>query len=222
MKKIFLLFFSLLGIAAFALAGCANQASTATGATAQPENASLSPATRLALGTLQLDSAGQEIPATQASELLTLWQAYQALSNSETTAQEELDALLDQIQAAMTTEQMHAIDQMELTSDTLTEALLASMPEPIQPSSDTQATDQNSANAGPGAGRPPDGGMAPDGAGGMAPDGAGGMADAGTGILTTADATGQETALDNNITPMLLNALIRMLETKVQAVSSGL
>jgi hypothetical protein len=70
--------------------------------------------TQLILGTLKLDGTDLEVSADQASELLTLWKAYKSLSTSDTTAQEELDAVISQIQDTMTTEQLDAIQAMDL------------------------------------------------------------------------------------------------------------
>jgi HEAT repeat protein len=52
-----------------------------------------------------------------------LWQAAQSLSNSDTAASIEVDAVLNQIQDAMSAEQVAAIAAMALTSDSLTELL---------------------------------------------------------------------------------------------------
>ena len=80
----------------------------------------LSAAAQLALGTLQLEDTEQAVDETQAATLLPLWQAYQTLSQSDTTAAVELEALAGQIQRAMTAEQVQAIADMGLTADTLT------------------------------------------------------------------------------------------------------
>ena len=54
-------------------------------------------AKRQALGTLKLEGTDQVVTASQAGQLLTLWQAYQSLSNSDTSSQVELEALVKQI-----------------------------------------------------------------------------------------------------------------------------
>jgi uncharacterized lipoprotein YajG len=78
---------------AFILAACSHSASTDT-PTAQSTaaNNNISTESRLAIGTLQLAGPEQDITTTQAGDLLTLWQAYQALSDSDTAAQVELEA----------------------------------------------------------------------------------------------------------------------------------
>lgn len=72
---------------------------------------------QLALGTLRLDESEQAVDETQAAELLPLWQAYQALSTSDSAAEVEVTALLGQIQGAMTNDQIEAIVAMQLTED---------------------------------------------------------------------------------------------------------
>lgn len=81
----------------------------------------LSVAGQLALGTIQLDETDLAVDETEAAGLLPLWQAYQSLSNSDTAAQAEIDAVLRQLQEAMTPEQVQAIAEMRLTEDSLNE-----------------------------------------------------------------------------------------------------
>lgn len=71
---------------------------------------------KLALGTFKLEHTDYPINADQAGALLPLWKAIRSLSESETSAAEELQAVLDQIQETMTPEQIAAIESMELTA----------------------------------------------------------------------------------------------------------
>jgi hypothetical protein len=73
----------------------------------------------LMLGTLKLDEVGLAPDSAQASELLLLWQAYQSLATSDTAASQEMEAVLKQIQQAMTDEQLAAIGGMDLDSEDL-------------------------------------------------------------------------------------------------------
>ena len=86
-------------------------------------NNALSPMGQLALGTLRLDDGELAVDEAQAAELLPLWQALQSLSNSQTTAQVELNAVVKQIQGTMSAEQVAAIAGMRLTEDALTEMM---------------------------------------------------------------------------------------------------
>ena len=75
---------------------------------------------QLAIGTVQLDDTELAVDGEQAAGLLTLWQAYQSLSSSDTTAEVELNAVLKQIQEMMTVDQIAAIADMQLTNEALT------------------------------------------------------------------------------------------------------
>lgn len=66
------------------------------------ESGGLSSVTRLALGAIMLEDTDQAVIASQASELVILWQAYQSLSNKDTTSHMELDKLVEQISGVMT------------------------------------------------------------------------------------------------------------------------
>lgn len=114
----------LLTLAACSAAG--GTAAPAAGASAPAlSDGDLSAEAQLALGTLQLEDTALAVDETQAATLLPLWQAYQSLANNDTTATVELSALVQQIQRAMTPEQVQAIADMKLTAGSLT-ALQAS------------------------------------------------------------------------------------------------
>ena len=71
--------------------------------------------TLLMLGTVMLEDTEYAVDANQASALLPLWKALRSLGESETTAQAELDAVISQIEDTMTSDQISAIESMELT-----------------------------------------------------------------------------------------------------------
>lgn len=83
------------------------------------ENA-LSVQGQLALGTVQLDETELAVDEAQAADLLPLWQALQSLQNSDTAAGIEIDAVLQQIQDTMSPDQIQAIADMALTTDSVT------------------------------------------------------------------------------------------------------
>lgn len=72
---------------------------------------------QLLLGTFALDDTAQAIEAEQAAELLPLWKAARALTGSETVAEDEMEAIFNQIQETMTPEQMAALAEMQLTRE---------------------------------------------------------------------------------------------------------
>lgn len=75
----------------------------------------LSVRNQLALGTLQLDGTANAITADQAKTLLTLWQALRGTTQSGAAAQAEVNALLGQIEGALTAQQLAAIKDLKLT-----------------------------------------------------------------------------------------------------------
>jgi hypothetical protein len=117
----------LLSILALALAGCGAAASASQAqSTAANGNGSssgfdvqMTDTTRLMLGTLKLKDVGLQPDAKEASQLLTLWQAYQSVVTSDTAAPAEADAVVKQIRATMTSQQLDAITGMNLTQDDL-------------------------------------------------------------------------------------------------------
>jgi hypothetical protein len=76
----------------------------------------LSVSSQLMLGTLLLEGTEQAVTPEQAATLLPLWQA---LQGGGVAIQAEIDAVLKQIEGAMTQEQLEAIAAMQLTQDDL-------------------------------------------------------------------------------------------------------
>lgn len=114
---------TLLALAA-ALAGCSGSA--ASTATARPDTYAssnidtsypdaMSARNQLALGTLRLDDTDNPVTPEQAATLLPLWQGVRGTLRSGASAQVEVNTLLGQIEAGMSTDQLAAIRAMQLT-----------------------------------------------------------------------------------------------------------
>jgi|GEM_PF-236511 len=73
--------------------------------------------TQLALGTLKLEDTELAVSQEQGAQLAFLWQAYGSLTRSGTAAEQEITALVNQIEGAMSAEQLKAIGDMHLTRD---------------------------------------------------------------------------------------------------------
>lgn len=71
---------------------------------------------QLTLGSLKLAETTTPITAEQAKSMLPLWQALLNMTRTGNSAQAEVNALLGQIEAAFTPEQLTAIRAMGLTS----------------------------------------------------------------------------------------------------------
>ena len=103
------------------LAGCAASAEPTgrAGGLSEGYEGALPVQTQLIVGTLQLEEGETAVTREQAAELIPLWKAVRTLSSSDTAAQAELEALMDQVQETMTAEQLEAIAAMQLTQEDL-------------------------------------------------------------------------------------------------------
>jgi len=70
---------------------------------------------QLAFATLELDQTEYPIDTEQASQLLPLWKGLRSLSESNSASTIEIEALVNQIQGRMSSDQMAAIAAMDLT-----------------------------------------------------------------------------------------------------------
>jgi hypothetical protein len=108
----------LLAVALAACGGGAANITVGTGDTAPTmpaefaDDMALPLSMKLAVGTLMLEETAYAVTPAQAQELLLLWQMLGALQESGTASQVEIEAVLDQIQEAMTPEQLAAIEEM--------------------------------------------------------------------------------------------------------------
>jgi hypothetical protein len=75
---------------------------------------------QLALGTYKLESTEYAVTAEQAANLLLLWKVAYNLSTADDVNTEDLEAAFEQIQDAMTAEQMEAILSVEMTREDIT------------------------------------------------------------------------------------------------------
>ena len=73
----------------------------------------------LAFGSLKLAETANPITVEQAPQMLMLWQALDNLTQSGTSAEAEVDALMSQIEQLFTSEQIASINAMALTQTEL-------------------------------------------------------------------------------------------------------
>ncbi len=79
----------------------------------------LPPATQLAVGTIILDDTELAIGHDQAEILIPYWKLYLNLLESDATAPEELEAMINEIEGVMTSEQLSYIIDLELIQEDL-------------------------------------------------------------------------------------------------------
>jgi len=202
--------------------------------TAQTQNgpggnsAPLSTATELLVGTFKLEDTDLAVTFAQAKQLLPLWQTLQALSTSNTAADQEINAVVDQIKSTMTSQQMARITALKLTQQDVMSLMSQTGVSPNGAGATTTPMALNGlpggANsqgrggaAGGGAGGPPAGGPQGGGSpGGGIPSGGGfdpGVMGGNGGASTTPQAVRQ---MPNQVPAPLLNALIELLQKKIK------
>jgi len=195
--------------------GSASSSTPQTGPGSQAQT--LPAATQLIVGIFKLDGTAQAVTAEQAKALLPLWQVYQDLLASDTAAQEEIDALIEQVQETMTAEQMHAITDMNLTQ----QDVMSMMQDQGMGISQRSNMGNGDGTATTGGFAPPDGGF-PSGGGFTPPDGGfqGGPGDGGQNLTPEQIATAQAARQQGSggggafIPSALLDALIKLLQEK--------
>ena len=203
-------------------ANASNAGGPASGGSGNPTGGELSPSVQVAIGTLKLDETANAVTADQAQELLPLWETLQVLSESDTAARQEKDALVEQIQQTMTAEQRQAITAMNLTRadmiSILQEQGLATGGGPTGGQNTNFSGRNQNGGGGFGPGGFGGGGFPQGGFPGGGPGGGGGQ---GSGLtrdqIATAQASRQQTGGGNLVPSGLLNALIKYLQEKVGA-----
>jgi hypothetical protein len=222
MKKITI---TILTILILALTACGGASPATQAESGQPNGLSgeLPVASQLVIGSFQLEETSLAIMTEQAADLLPLWQVYQDVSTSDTAAQEEIDALIEQIQETMTSEQMQSIAAMSLTRDDM---LTFMQEQGVQFAGGPGEGNQANGGQPDGAEFPQGGGpvIIQGGPGGAAPGGGFGGGQ-GQGLspqqIATAQArraeSGGGTLVLNGTPPPLIEALVKLLQEKVGA-----
>lgn len=165
MKRLSLILMALVLFMVGCRADGGGETATATAGLAMDYDNALPVQSQLIVGTLKLADTDFPVDATEATALVPLWQAVQSLSQSDTTATVELDAVLKQIQETMRAEQLQAIADMQLTGadlqTTMQEAGIGFRPAGFGQGSDGQNSGPTGGRTGGGfAGGPPEGGFA--------------------------------------------------------------
>lgn len=203
----------LLGIVILSITGCATNSSApaqvstdSTVNTGTVEN-TLPELSQLIVGPFKLEGTENAIQPDQAEELLFLWQGYKELSGRDSAADEEKAAILRQVNENMTTEQMDAIQTMNLTQQDIRAVVL----EYGSNGTFREAASSNTTGGGFGGGMMGGGMMG----GGVPPDGGGIPPDMATGSQsnnTTADTV--RNSGSGMLINQLLDPLITLLETR--------
>ncbi len=181
-------------------------------------NRPLTPAARLALGTIKLEGTPQAVDPAEAAKLLPLWQLLAQVLGSSSSAPQEVNAVLDQIKANMNQNQVKSIGSMQLSS-----ADIASVFQQLRQGGSGQASDPAGA---PGGANGAGGGARVFFGGGGFPGGGGGFGGGfganrtGTGGSTTSSTTNPAQAAQqasNQISLVLANQVVQLLQSRVKS-----
>jgi hypothetical protein len=221
---------SLVGVSVLALglAGCGTSKTVSTSTSTDRLNTNYANAlpveTQLVLGTLKLEGTSQAVDPAMATQLLPLYSLLQQLTTSGTAAQAEIDAVLDQIQATMTADQIHAIAAMKLTQTDLTN-YFGQSGQFTSTRTGTRSAGSSGGGGFPGggeAGGPPAGFT---GGGGGGPAGGGFAGNEGSNLSQNqiatlrAERTGTPRFGGSGTPSFLLNGLIQLLQKKSQSLT---
>lgn len=216
MKRMSIWFMLSLTILTVIGTACSQVLFTNTGSSTQ----SLSQAGQLLVGTMKLEGTKNAMDAQEAASLLPLWQAYRQLSQSNTTAQAEVTAVVSQIQSSMTSNQIQAIKTMNLRPQDLTNATnsLGEVSSALR-STSSAASGGNTSGSGISAGGDPQsvgGGPVP---GGDALSGS--LSGTGTSLSSSTPTSTQQatTVGSNGISTSLVTALIELLQKRVGSLA---
>ena len=169
---------------------------------------------KLALGTLKLEGTKQAIDPKMAASLIPLWQLLYQLKSSTSSAPQEVTAVVDQIKATMTSDQVSTINNMTLTQADIFTA--------FQQANESNGTTGTGTSGSTGGNRGGGGGGFPGGPGGGGPPGGGGFPGGGAGggastssTQTPAQVAQAAQARQNATSSLLINQVIKLLESKL-------
>ncbi len=198
----------------------ANSAGPASGTQSGSNTGGLSAPVQVAIGIIKLDETEDAVTAKQAGELLPLWETLRDLYTSDTAANQEIEALVAQIQETMTEKQTQAITTMNLTRQDMFSIMQSQGGLTFNGGQNGNAQNGNSSNnnnnrrnfggGGFPGGNPPDGGGVP---------GGGGFFQQGQGSRTQSNSSTQNsnrpvTVNPNRIPAPLIQAVIEYLKKK--------
>jgi hypothetical protein len=165
---------------------------------------------------LTLEGTDDALTAEQAGILLPYWQAYKALSAADSTAQSELQALLRQTREALTSAQLAAIDQNDLSQDTLSALMQQYGVRSGRPASAPSSGSSGQSTGAAPAGGPEMGGM-PAGDPGMGGDMGGVMVAQSASTQTESTSSAQPVVSSVDLNALFADAVIQVLTQRSQA-----
>ncbi len=231
MRKLFLLttlitlLFLLTACGSSSADGATNSTSTNSFRNSAAATGPLNTEEKMALGTIKLEGTKQAVDPKMAASLVPLWQLLFQLNSTSSSAPQEVTAVVDQIKTTMTPVQVNTINSMPLTqADIFTVFQQEAQQNGTGGAGSSGGTGPSNFPGGNGRNRGGGGGGFVF-AGGGGPGGGfgGGLGpNPGSGSSTTTQNSAQtaaqaEQARQNAISNLLINQVIRLLETKIKS-----
>jgi len=223
MKKVSL--FATLITLAIVLTACGS-GSTSTNSFRSSNNSgsprTLNPVSKLALGTLKLEGTKLAVDPKMAGNLVPLWQLMIQLNSSSSTAPQEVTAVMDQIQSTMSPDQINTINQMQISQADIFTVFQQQSQAGGSGGTNNRPTGSTGGGRRNGGGQTfvfIGGGGGPGGGPGGGFPGGGFGNNGGTGATTSTQASAAQAAQarENAISNLLINQVIRLLETKLRS-----
>jgi hypothetical protein len=158
------IFISVIIFFVISLVACTSTPVSSVNVVAQKQTATASPESiesKLGIGILKMEGTNQAVTASQASTLLPLWKAVNALGNDKNASKAEVAALYTQIQETLTSDQANSIQQLTWTQQELSEMMQKYGS--TQSTSSSVSKSSTSSTSSTNAGGPPDMGGMPGG-----------------------------------------------------------
>ncbi len=167
---------------------------------------------QLVVGSLILEESDKAVTAELASSLVPYWKMYLSLAESDTAAPEEMDAVMSEIQALMTQDQVSYIAGLQLTQE--------SMMILLNDSGIMEQLSLESMGTGDGTGEKPEGMVPGSGAGGGAGAGAG-MEGMDPELIATMQAEREEEGAESSSANRMLVPLIEQLILQLDGIAGS-
>ena len=164
---------------------------------------------------LTLEGTDNALTAEQAGILLPYWQAYKTISAGDSTSQSELQALLRQTREALTSAQLAAIDQNDLSQDTLSALMQQYGVRSGRPAAASASDSTGQSTGAAPAGGPEMGGM-PAGDPGMGGDMGGAMIAQPASTQTESTSSAQPAVSSVDLNALFADAVIQVLTQRYQ------
>ncbi len=209
MKRISIFGTLLLIVLVVAACGSSNSKSSSAATPSAPATNAITPTMELAVGTLRLEGTSQAVDQELAVQLIPYWQLMEELNSNPAAAPQEITAIVENMRALMTAEQIKAIEDMQLTRSDVVAASQAAVSGSSVSNTNTNANGMPQVFARGGQDGPP-----PGGGGGLM--GQGGIEGASIIASSSQQSASSSQSPSSADTASLIEQVIKLLESRTK------